>query len=77
MFHARDFGIASAAQWYKEAADNGKSDAQYILGLFYSHGAGVPKDTAKAAEYFTKAAEQGHKDAKSQLESLSRDLKEE
>jgi uncharacterized protein len=41
------------------AAENGDAKAEYFLGKQYSNGNGVPKDYAKAAEYFRKAAEQG------------------
>ena len=34
-------------------------EAQYRLGSLYYHGQGVPKDLEQAAEWYTKAAEQG------------------
>ena len=33
-----------ATKWYRVAADQGKSSAQYILGLMYSDGIGVLED---------------------------------
>jgi TPR repeat protein len=36
----------------------------------YEYGKGVAKDKAKAAEWYRKAAEQGHADAKAALKRL-------
>ena len=51
-------------------AEAGNSRAQYILGKIYRDGDGVPKDKEKAAEWFQKAADQGSKEAKMDLELL-------
>jgi TPR repeat protein len=49
-------------------AERGDVKAQYELGLLYFNGKkGVPKDNAKAAEWFRKATEQGHTEAKDYL----------
>ena len=53
--------------WYRKAADQGDADAQYILGYCYETGAGVPKDTAQAADWYRKAATQGHTNARQGL----------
>ena len=37
-----------AAKWYRLAADQGDSDAQYRLGLMYMMGQGVPPDDVRA-----------------------------
>jgi TPR repeat protein len=47
-----------------EAAD---ASAQYNLGAVYFHGEGVPKDAAKAVEWWQKAAAQGHASAQYNL----------
>ena len=44
--------------------------AQFILGSLYEYGTGVPKDTAQAAAWYRKAADQGHANAKQRLETL-------
>ncbi|GBU26915.1 hypothetical protein R84B8_00431 [Treponema sp. R8-4-B8] len=46
----------------RKAAEQGDAEAQYDLGKIYQHGgyAGVPKDDAKALEWYCKAAEQGY-----------------
>ena len=45
------------------AAKAGLARAQYLLGFAYQKGEGVPEDTAKANEWFQRAAKQGHKAA--------------
>ena len=44
----------------KKAAEQGHVDSQFILGLMYAIGEGVPEDYAEAARWYRKAAEQGH-----------------
>ena len=50
-------------------AKAGDADAQYQLGLWHREGGNeaVEKDDAKAAAWFRKAAEQGHKKAQQAL----------
>ena len=45
---------------YRRYAAQGNAEAQYQLGKAYQHGAGVPEDLRKAAEYFALAAAQKH-----------------
>ena len=59
-------------EWYQKAAAQGYATAQNNIGYLYLNGLGVPQSNDKAIEYFTKAAEQGHKGAKTELEKLSR-----
>jgi hypothetical protein len=42
----------------RAAAQNGDPEAQFLLGVRYAKGQGVPKDTVEAAEWYRKAAEQ-------------------
>ena len=49
----------TAAKWLHKAAEQGDADAQYILGLMYYEGKGVPQNFAETAKWFLKAAEQG------------------
>jgi len=44
--------------------------AQGKLGLIYAKGLGVEKDLRKAAQWFTKAAQQGDVNAKANLQIL-------
>jgi hypothetical protein len=47
-------GTDSAA--LQQAAEQGNADAQAKLGEMYFHGQGVPKDHAKAVQWYQKAA---------------------
>ena len=44
-------------------AEQGSVDAQFYLGECYRCGLGVQQDDVKAAEWYKKAAEQGHEKA--------------
>jgi len=57
----------SAASWYKKAADQGHSTAQYYLGNMYATGRGVSKNDKMAAYWHQKAANQGHSTAQYSL----------
>ena len=59
-----------AVEWYRKAAEQEYSDAQYNLGAMYYNGEGVEQDYAKAVEWVRKAAEQGHEGAKEALRNL-------
>jgi TPR repeat protein len=45
------------------AAEQGSADAQFILGVMYENGDGVPQDFPEAVKWCRKAAEQGDVDA--------------
>jgi len=51
---------AGVAKWYRKAAEQGDTRAQYNLGLMYNNGQGVPRDDAEAVRWYRKAAEQGN-----------------
>jgi hypothetical protein len=66
------------AQLHKEA-ETGKAEAQFNLGWIYMHGEGytgviymrdVPRDVARAFDWYQKAAEQGHVNAQYNLGML-------
>ena len=54
-------GSTVSAEAYKlsDTLDGLSADSQYNLGLLYYKGKGVPQDYVKAAEWFTRAANQG------------------
>ena len=54
----------------KRFAERGCVDAQYYLGNMYYKGEGVKAKYAEAVRWWTKAAGQGHVDAKYELENL-------
>jgi clan AA aspartic protease (TIGR02281 family) len=56
-----------AASWCRKAADQKHAYAQYMLGLWYSLGRGVPKDYTIAVSWYRKAAEQGNANAETNL----------
>lgn len=51
----------------KKKAEAGDAGAQFNLGLMYDNGEGVPKDAAKAVEWYQKAAAQGDASAQNNL----------
>jgi TPR repeat protein len=48
--------------------------AQFNLGVCYANGVGVLKNEKKASEFYEQAANQGHGDAKIQLEISQKKL---
>jgi hypothetical protein len=67
-----------AEQWGKKALADGlaakavnSAEAQTELATLYEFGLGAPKDLAKAAELYQKAAHQGNQDAIANLKRLS------
>jgi TPR repeat protein len=62
-----DADNADAADRCQKAANDGGSDAQVILAVFYETGRGVPKDKSQADAWWTKAAEKGRADAQDRL----------
>jgi len=45
-------------KWYHAAAEQGESNAQFNLGVFYETGQVVPQDYEEAVKWYKKAAEQ-------------------
>jgi TPR repeat protein len=56
--------LDDAIYWYQKAAEGGNTGGMVSLGFAFREGAGVPIDPVKAAEWFSKAVEAGHKRAK-------------
>ena len=48
-----------AFAWYMLAAKQDLLNAEYMVGLFYQKGMGIPSDAKMAAYWYGKAAEQG------------------
>jgi TPR repeat protein len=59
-----------AAQWYRKAADQNHSLAQFNLGMMYAQGQGMAPDEGEAVRWIRRAAEQG--DAAAQFNLGSR-----
>jgi uncharacterized protein len=58
---------AAAMSYWRPLADQGDADAQFLLGLMYDSGEGVPQDYALAVEWYRKAADQGYPPAQLNL----------
>ena len=56
-----------ASSWYRKAADQGDTAAQYNLGHSYAVGDGVEQSWVLAASWYRKAAEQGDSDAQHEM----------
>lgn len=54
-----DKDAATAAEWYRKAAEKGVSDAQFRLGHAYETGEGVPADMEYAFGWYSVAAHLG------------------
>ena len=50
-------------KWYEQAASAGDAHSQYIVGLAYLEGSGVPADEGKAFNWLRLAAGQDHVNA--------------
>jgi len=61
---------AQADAWYRKAAEQGHSGAQYTIGVNYDLGDGVMQDYAQAAFWYRKAAERGNPNAQQCLGQL-------
>jgi TPR repeat protein len=59
--HRRDEDNAEAVKWFRKAAEQGESPAQFNLGVFYGNGAGVPQNDLQAYIRSSLAAAQGVK----------------
>jgi len=61
---------ATALRELRPAAEQGNEHAQYLLGLMYRTGEGVPQDDKTAVKWYTLAAEQGDADAQYNLGNM-------
>jgi uncharacterized protein len=66
LFKSIDTNNAAFAN-LKSRAEHGNAEAEYQLGLAYSHGAGVPTNYVAALDWFLKSANQGHADSQNNL----------
>ena len=59
-----------AVYWFRQAAEQGNSYAQFYLGCCYDNGKGVPKDKQEAIYWYYKSADQGNMCAEEALDRL-------
>jgi TPR repeat protein len=52
---------------HMDEANNGDAESQFIIGRYYEEGIGVGKDLGEAKKWYTKAAVQGHFNAKKKM----------
>lgn len=64
ILYAKGDGVvqdyATAATWFRAAAEQGAPRAQYDLGVLYERGRGVPADPAQAVAWYRKSAENNY-----------------
>src|SRR5690349_14904233 len=60
-------------QQLSELANNGNARAELALGVLYQSGKGVPRDTAKAIYWYTRAARQNNAEAAFWLGEIYKD----
>jgi hypothetical protein len=65
--------LSTAATLYRQAADQGDSRAEFVLGVMYANGQGVAQNASEAARWYEKAADQGEAGAQYSLGALYRD----
>ena len=63
LYTAKSF--TEAVKRFKDAADHGLAEAQYILGVCYEEGKGIARNLREAFKWFLKSAEQGNPAAQS------------
>jgi hypothetical protein len=62
--------LTQARALLEKAAEGGVGDAQFRLGKIYHDGRGVPRDYAKALEYYTAAARRGVPEAQHNIGAM-------
>ena len=67
LFDLAEKGISEALIFTINTAKSGDSFAQYILGLLYKKGEGVPQNNQMAVRWFRHSAEQGYSGGQEQL----------
>ena len=55
--------LSGDIEFLREAADNGNTEAMYLLGICLAQGCKVEQDDNEAAKWFHKAAKKGHERA--------------
>lgn len=59
--------VQRKAEWYKQRAQNGDANAQYMLGHMHYYGFGVEQNYVEATKQWRRAGKQGHAAAKCYL----------
>ncbi|MDR0522661.1 MAG: SEL1-like repeat protein [Planctomycetaceae bacterium] len=67
LVKAAESGHPDKLRFLHAAAVGGHARGQYILGVVYQHGQGIPADMQTALRWFLQSAEQGYADAQCRL----------
>lgn len=67
-YHQKEY--RAAMKWFSGAAKLGRAEAQYYVGTMYDYGEGVQIDLPQAQNWYSKAAAQGHEQARLSLKNL-------
>ena len=62
--------LVDAVKQYRNDAEEGDAEAQYMLGCCYQFGDGVIRNKVEAAKWFRKSAKQGYAQALELLEVI-------
>ena len=62
-------------KWFRKAAELGHAGAMSDLGYCYYHGFGVEYDPKMAFQWYMRAADNGHPDAKKLVEKYEKKAK--
>jgi hypothetical protein len=71
--HWQNADYQKAFPWLKTAAEQGHTEAEYLLGMAYLNGRGTVQNYRTAMELFNKSAQLGHMEAQYRLGILHRD----
>ncbi|OYY94292.1 MAG: hypothetical protein B7Y41_08210 [Hydrogenophilales bacterium 28-61-23] len=72
-FHWQNAEYQQAYKWLKAAADQGHTEAEYLLGMAYLNGRGTVQNYRDAMAMFSKSALRGHMEAQYHLGIIYRD----
>jgi localization factor PodJL len=61
---------ATAATWFREAAERGLTDSQYNFGVLCEMGLGVPKSSPEAYKWLALAVRGGDQEATGRLQQI-------
>lgn len=62
--------LVDAVKQYRNDAEQGDAEAQYMLGCCYQFGDGIIKNKDEAAKWLRKSAKQGYVQAKKLLDAI-------
>jgi len=68
--HGESANLGLAYELFYKSANRGDPESARYLGIMYLRGKGVQKDTQKALEWFTKAADGGDALARKNVKTL-------